>query len=178
MELDLILHCSPTLANVKCANLVNTVISDEMLDQYQQLFQAYGIQIKKLNQYDDKSLLYIYRPCFVLKHLQDVNIQKHLANLDYPNNLEDMLSFLQLRMKENGFPHEIGYFLGYPFADVQGFMCNQPCIFSGYWKVYQNPDETKLLFQRYQKCIDCYLELYEKGCPLKKLLIHRKEQRV
>lgn len=51
------------------------------------------------------------------------------------------------------FPHEIGVFLEYPVEDVKGFLENngERSLYSGYWKVYHNPDETIKLFDRYDK---------------------------
>ncbi len=42
---------------------------------------------------------------------------------------------------EEDFPHEIGVFLGYPLADVIGFIQNRGKNFTacGYWKVYTDP---------------------------------------
>ena len=42
------------------------------------------------------------------------------------------------------FPHEIGIFLGYPPADVDGFMHRkEDCRISGLWKVYDDIREAE-----------------------------------
>lgn len=50
-----------------------------------------------------------------------------------------MLTRLAQRMEAVGdFPHEVGFFLGYPAEDVVGFIRNkgQNFKFCGRWKVY------------------------------------------
>ena len=37
-------------------------------------------------------------------------------------SLETLIIDLQKRLNSNGFPHEIGLFLGYPMTDVLGFI--------------------------------------------------------
>ena len=51
---------------------------------------------------------------------------------------EEALSHLSTRISYESFPHEIGFFLGYPVKDVLGFMgiLNIPLTFNGPWKVY------------------------------------------
>jgi hypothetical protein len=41
-------------------------------------------------------------------------------------------------MQDDDFPHEIGFFLGYPIKDVFGFMglCDLPLVGNGPWKMY------------------------------------------
>ena len=47
-------------------------------------------------------------------------------------------------MQEDEFPHEIGFFLGYPTKDVLGFMGmnNLPLVGSGPWKMYGKLEES------------------------------------
>ena len=59
---------------------------------------------------------------------------------------EEMLGRLADRIgmyagRELVFPHEIGVFLDYPLADVEGFIRNagRDYLLSGYWKVYHDP---------------------------------------
>ena len=66
-------------------------------------------------------------------------MQKALGQLGYVyQNVNEALKFLQGRMNGADFPHEIGFFLGYPIKDVYGFMglCELPVAGSGTWKMY------------------------------------------
>ena len=51
------------------------------------------------------------------------------------------------------FPHEIGAFLDYPIDDVKCFIekDGKDSLFSGYWKVYNNPGRAKMIFWAYDK---------------------------
>ena len=55
--------------------------------------------------------------------------------------------------------------LGYPLADVEGFMENngENFLCSGYWKVYANAEEAKRTFQLYDKARRGLAELTGQG---------------
>lgn len=56
-----------------------------------------------------------------------------------------------------GFPHEIGLFLGYPPEDVQGFLADPGggrCKLCGHWKVYHDVEGARRQFARF----DCSRE--------------------
>ena len=62
---------------------------------------------------------------------------------------------LSERMRaNNGFPHEIGVFLGYPPEDVMGFVRNKGknYKYNGYWKVYGDVEQCKRRFAAYDSC--------------------------
>ena len=54
---------------------------------------------------------------------------------------------------EQGFPHEIGVFLGYPVEDVEGYMQNdgKNFLLVGYWKVYGEKEQALRLFASYDE---------------------------
>ena len=64
--------------------------------------------------------------------------------------------------RKAAFPHEIGLVLGYPLADVQGFMNGQSELFTGAWKVYDNTEETRLRLEQLKNAEDhCKLRFYQ-----------------
>ncbi len=71
------------------------------------------------------------------------------------------------------FPHEIGFFLGYPAADVIGFIENRGknSIACGPWKVYANKDEALRTFERYRGCTRAYARAYRHGSRLSRLAV-------
>ena len=73
----------------------------------------------------------------------------------------------------DGFPHEIGVFLGYPLADVKGFIENRGANYlcSGLWKVYCDEQEAQRTFQRYRKCTDIYEKLWLAGHSIGRLTV-------
>ena len=70
-------------------------------------------------------------------------------------SLDAMLSELAEHIQQSAtFPHEIGLFLGYPVADVLGFIAHhgEDYLLLGYWKVYRNAEQAKQLFSQYDGC--------------------------
>ena len=68
--------------------------------------------------------------------------------------------------EKDGFPHEVGLFLGYPLDDVTGFIeqkgKNYKCC--GIWKVYGNPtSRPRMLFRKLKKCSEIYRRLFADG---------------
>ena len=80
--------------------------------------------------------------------------------------------FFQRLRETNGFPHEIGLFLGYPPRDVLAFLgeISAPCLLCGYWKVYFNVEEAKQLFAQYDHCREAYCKAYQEGHTVSQLL--------
>ncbi len=77
----------------------------------------------------------------------------------------------QATQNEPGFPHEIGLILGYPPADVEGFIKNKGASFvaCGGWKAYANPKGALEAFQRNRRCTDEFRSMYAQGAPLEAL---------
>lgn len=69
------------------------------------------------------------------------------------NDIKSYLCTLKKRYKAFNCPHELGIFLGFPLNDVMDFMnCkNKKCLSCGYWLVYNNLQEAKETFSRYDK---------------------------
>ena len=89
---------------------------------------------------------------------------------DYPvgAGTEAMLAHLRRRLLESGFPHEIGLFLGYPPADVAGFLKNdgKDCKLCGFWKVYDDVDGAVRQFVAFRRCRDALFSRVTGGIPL------------
>ena len=71
------------------------------------------------------------------------------------------------------FPHEIGFFLGYPYDDVVGFIENKGknSLCSGCWKVYCDECEARKTFRRFDKCKEMYRLMFQKGKTVCQLTI-------
>lgn len=69
------------------------------------------------------------------------------------------------------FPHEIGFFLGYPPEDVLGFIAHEgrDYLAVGPWKVYANLTQALATFDRYKRCTEAYSRVYQRGCRLSRL---------
>ena len=91
-----------------------------------------------------------------------------------PGTADELLDQLAERLCCKGdFPHEIGVFLGYPLADVIGFIQNRGKNFTacGYWKVYTDPTAAQAEFDRYKKCERIYARCYYNGTPIRRLTV-------
>ena len=71
------------------------------------------------------------------------------------------------------FPHEIGLFLGYPPADVEGFIKspNEGFCEVGYWKVYSDAEKARSVFRRYKQCTEEYGRMLRSGRTLEQLVV-------
>ena len=77
------------------------------------------------------------------------------------------------RVCRSEFPHEIGFFLGYPYEDVIGFIENrgQNYLEVGPWKVYANQNQARRTFARYRRCARIYARSYRSGQSLRRLTV-------
>ena len=87
--------------------------------------------------------------------------------------MADKLLIRQLAREEEGFPHEIGLFLGYPPEDVEGFMKHKDsgCKCTGFWRVYGDETAALKTFSKFRKCTDLYHRMLEKGKPIEELIV-------
>ncbi len=176
---ELLLHCSPTLANLKTGNLfavsypsfqeLNTRVGDKNAQ-----LNPKGVYISLLRVGNGRALVYVYRKSRLLERLNSEPVQKFLMKQGYTDfSLEGSLNFLKECLKNSDFPHEIGVFLGYPLEDIKGFVKHKGRNFhcSGFWKVYHNPENAQKLFSQYKKCSKVYLECYKNGTDMSQLTV-------
>ena len=91
-----------------------------------------------------------------------------------PPSCPEALETLRRRvLSEEGFPHEIGVFLGYPLPDVLGYIQNRGknSKLTGFWQVYGDADEAARSFRRYRKCSELYRRLYDSARGLMQLTV-------
>ena len=73
---------------------------------------------------------------------------------------------------EKDFPHEVGLFLGYPPADVDGFMHRKESYkLCGLWKVYDDVEGAVRQFARCRRCTEVYLTACSAGFTLDRLAV-------
>lgn len=179
----LIRNCSPTLAGIKTGNLFACKygsvreINGEIAE-YNRRLGGKGLRIVPLSYKDGRALVYVYRPSYLRQDLCQADAMKLLRRLGYGSaQADECLVELIARLKRGeGFPHEIGLFLGYPPEDVKGFIDNvaQEYKYSGYWKVYGDEEGAKKRFQQYKKCTDVYVKSLRGGNTLERLTVRCK----
>ena len=178
-EKALISQCAPTLASLKTGNLfsISCVSIDEIksyISIWNNALKIKGVKLCLLKYENHNALIYVYRESALKRDLCEPDIYNYLAQYGYNlSNLSDTLKKLQIRLKNNDFPHEIGLFLSYPLEDVNGFVCNngKNCTHCGYWKVYGDKNECIKKFMRYDKCRDIYFKLWSNGRSVLQLTV-------
>lgn len=150
---------APTLAGHKPASIVTLSRNNRNLyllwERYNKKFRLECeidfYEIKR--EYEAVTLLFYDR--YMLNDIiyKELNMN-FLRRFGYEGSLslDENLQILKSRFK-NGFPHEIGIFLGFPLDDVICFMKKpeKESLFCGYWKVYNNPETAKEKFLRYDE---------------------------
>ena len=175
----LIRCCAPTMARLKTGNMFTCAFADrkEMTEELRQLNQRLrrkGLRILPLRWRDGKALLYLYRPRLLDRDLRDPLAKRLLAECGYEGcNANSCLARLMGRLrKEADFPHEVGLFLGYPPADVDGFMHRKElCKYRGLWKVYDDVEGAIRQFEKCRHCTEVYLRCYALGFSLDRLAV-------
>lgn len=188
-ETVMIEQCAPVLAGIKPANLFRYVTRDKAglyrtVQYWNAQLSSRGLHLRVMKEcpHGEWYLLYLYRPARLGPVLAGEEIGRFLeqegytlpAQPDSPAGCQALLDQLARRLECGGeFPHEIGVFLGYPLADVIGFIRNrgQNFTFCGFWKSYSDPDDARRYFCQLKKCTDVYLRLFHSGTPILRLAV-------
>ena len=157
LQVQLILQCAPFLKGIKIACILN--ITEENSRELYEILEGTGIKFKILTRNYGKCLVFLYRRESFSRYLKRTDVREFLGSYGYEDvEPEKMLERLSKRVCQysNGeicFPHEIGAFLDYPIDDVKCFIekDGKDSLFSGYWKVYNNPGRAKMIFWAYDK---------------------------
>ena len=117
--------------------------------------EAIDIQYIDLRECSNALIILIYNKTQLSNYIFRKDNKKFLMQLGYSNkeDINNYLYMLKNRYKEFNCPHELGICLGFPLNDVMDFMnCkNKKCLSCGYWLVYNNLQEAKETFSRYDK---------------------------
>lgn len=193
-------HCSPTLAGLKTGNLFSVRIRGKK-NSYQEIralnkiLTKHGLRAIPVWCTEEMTLVYVYRPDYLFRDLSDPEAIEILKQMGYlgetdregsavngmPVRPEKCLVRLVKRLQNNeGFPHEIGLFLGYPPVDVKGFI-NHPrqgvkCV--GFWKVYGDKEQAERTFSSYRKCTETYKREISSGKTLEQLIVRSSRQQL
>jgi hypothetical protein len=159
IERTLVNHCSPVLFGNKPAALF--IVKTEkcyacLMDLIIQVDeQASSIILRKSK---NGLLIMVYNPRILNNVIREPEIYRSLHSFGYPQGsptLQPYLEVLRARIREcPEFPHEIGFFLGYPSDDVLGFIeqRGENYKYCGLWKVYGDVGKARDLFQQYENC--------------------------
>lgn len=174
----MIRNAAPTLAGIKVANLYNFKFADlgectRMIAGMNRKLNSKGIYIELMKGENNFYLLYVYRRTQLLNLLNRCEIKGFLYEFGYDVSSEFVITSYLRTLKERiasteGFPHEIGVFLGYPIADVKEFIRQkgEGCALCGEWKVYYDVQSAMCFFCKLKKCKEVYVRVYKAGRSL------------
>lgn len=167
----------------------------EAIGQCAEDLRRSGIRLRVLTWRACGALIYLYRPAMLGSWLDDPRASEPLRSLGYKRrSIEQDLDHLAQRLGgapvtrdrvapcpcvcprgdsrcAKDFPHKIGYFLGYPYDDVTGFIRNKGERFLafGQWKVYADLEGALATFARYRRCTTTLTTAYRSGREFKTL---------
>ncbi len=179
-EEEVIRYCSPTLAGLKTANLLNCYYKSrsDMLrsvSDWNRRLSSKGVRVLPLRYRNGTALIYVYRPSLLSRDICNSDACKILSDRGYSvMNCSRCIARLIQRISDSDeFPHEIGLFLGYPPEDVLGFIEHRACgcKCTGCWKVYGNKEHAEKVFSAYKKCTAIYHKQWSDGKPIERLTV-------
>lgn len=165
-------HCSSVLLKRKPAALFTLPRRDLYSPEMGQTLRHYGLEVFELCRRGENALVILYTPALLERALGQPEAREALGAIGYPAEapVDGWLSHLKGRIccGSDTFPHEIGFFLGYPTEDVLGFMEHKGknCKDCGLWKVYGDVQHARALFAEYQSCRRHVLSHLEGGGSL------------
>ena len=177
-EEQVVRHCAPTLAGLKTGSMFGAWYPSardlrEDLRGWNRRLAGKGVCFLPLRYENSRALIYVYRPSRLRGDLGHRAAAELLGRCGYASGSPARcLCQLRCRMAQGeGFPHEVGLFLGYPPEDVQGFMeCRAKgfrCV--GCWKVYGDAESARRQFQRYDRCRAALTQRVRQGYSLAQL---------
>jgi hypothetical protein len=153
---------APVIAGLKCGALINlSRRGDDMISAWraarQRIEARYGVEFAEISCSRQSVLLFIYKSVPLRAFISSAETRAFLEGLGYEFDAEgegllSCVSRLASRFNE-GVPHEVGIFLGYPLEDVKGFIKNggRNSKLSGYWKVYGDEAVALKKFEEYRR---------------------------
>ncbi len=184
-EAELIQYAAPTLFGCKQANLFSIPLAKlpkyrEEIASYQKTLSRRGIRVVYLYSCQKRVFILVYREKAMHRALCISYVRSYLCSIGYPIStcrgkalVRAAIAHLRKRIQAyHEFPHEIGFFLGYPAADVFAFIREKGQNYKrvGYWKVYGDEEKALRIFQCYEDCREKMFQQVAAGTPLLSVL--------
>ncbi len=172
----------------------------DVLEQCRRELEPSGVRLSVLVWRPCGALVYAYRPLELKRYLSAPTVRAALNAEGYATDdllgcivhLASRITAASKQVAENActgkrcalngneectgtctfeFPHEIGYFLGYPPEDVHEFIVQQGQNYKalGAWKVYGDVEKALDTFERYRRCTESFITIYQQGHSLGQL---------
>lgn len=177
LHFQVVLQCAPFLKGLKASSMIS--LGENLCADLPGMFGNKEISWKVLVRKKGKCLLFFYRAEELEEFVNRPGNKNVLDGFGYQGmNLGEMLDYLEKRVcsmenGRNGFPHEIGVFLGYPIEDVEGFIKNngKNYLFIGYWKVYHDPFGAVKTFRAFDEARKYAVNEFLSGKSLQEILM-------
>lgn len=183
LDTQVALQCAPLLTGMKISNLLTVGRSKRAA--VLELFKETAVSCCILYESSEKTTFLLYIRPALEAYLSRPEVKVLMERFGYRGwDLEEILSLVSIKYEEHmedcaGFPHEIGLLLGYPAKDVTGFIENngKNFLYIGYWKVYSDLSECKLIFQSYNHAREHIIHMVSRGMKIDAILrIHNLNQ--
>ena len=158
---------------------------NRVLEDCRAQLEPQGVLVKALARREHSALLYVYRPQLAASALAQDGTAANMEALGYnPADFDGSLAELAERIRLFDelerprefwdFPHEVGYFLGYPAPDVMAYVRHRGRGFTaaGTWHVYgcrKRAAAAARIFAAHAECTRAYWDLYLGGATLAQL---------
>ena len=162
-------HCGVTFAGIKPASLVSLHRDGKDVMRFlAHKFRRRGFSFVVMRERRERIAVYVYHGEQLRGVLFSKEVREFLFSLGYRyGSAEEAVSQLRARMQGDVFPHEVGVFLGYPLADVQGFMADpHGGRLCGCWKAYGDETRAAKTFERYRRCSSSICRMMDSGKSL------------
>lgn len=156
-------------------------IYDKWVKYGEDFLESINIKYINLRECENALIILAYDERILSNYIFKEKNNSFLKKLGYSNenNIDIYLEKLKNRYAEFKCPHELGVFLGYPLNDVKDFMecSSKKCLACGYWRVYNDYNTAKEIFNTYdmikEKTVNYILKgdsTYSVFCNLKNII--------
>ncbi|MCI7061657.1 MAG: DUF3793 family protein [Lachnospiraceae bacterium] len=169
IELRIAYQCAPLLAGLKPSNLL--MLRAKELKQVQYLLKQAGIKYFIVAHGQGRAAVLLYNKASLQEYLEQAIVAEKLGKMGYTDlRLGKVLYVFRQHYEaflrgEISFPHEMGFLLGYPVEDVEGFIRNEGenSLYTGDWKVYGNLSEKLRLFGKFETARERLMKMVSAG---------------
>ena len=181
LDTQIALQCAPLLTRLKISNLLTVEKSHRTAAM--RLFRGTSLSPYLLCDSGDKVTFLLYDRKRLPAYLAREDVRRLMERFGYSRlDLGVILRQVAERYRahmhhKTGFPHEIGLLLGYPPADVTGFIENsgKNSLYIGYWKVYSDVARCQRVFAGYDQAREKVIRMISRGMDVRNIVKNQEE---
>lgn len=176
VELQIALQCAPLAARLKVSNLLIIPLADVV--RVRQILKYSDVDYELISVKEKKAVMLLYRAEELEEYFENKDVRLLMQFMGYTDfSMKALIArfrkrYVAYQQDLAEFPHEMGFFLGYPLEDVVGFIRNQGknFLYTGYWKVYADLQEKLSLFRKFETAQEILVQYVSNGGSIKQLL--------